>query len=89
MVDPYEVPTIFGGLTSSLIADPNTHYHNTSQYGQLLTAMTGSELYENIPEMRDTSPAYVVPGGIGTPSYGVPSVGSGMGGQPFTYPVIR
>ena len=58
MLDPYEVPTIFGGLTSALLADQNTTFQNTAQYSSLLTALTNKEITEYIPEMRDTAPHY-------------------------------
>ena len=62
MVDPFEVPTIFGGLTSSLLADTNTTFQNTAQYSLLLNAMTGSEMQDYVPEMRDAAPTYSVTG---------------------------
>lgn len=62
MLSPYEVPSILGGLTSSLIADRSTTFQNTSQYAQLLNAMTGNELTDNIPEMRDFAPSYSASG---------------------------
>jgi len=58
MVDPYEVPTIFGGMTSTLIADHNTTMHNTQQYSKLLTAMVASEVNESIPEMYNNAPVF-------------------------------
>lgn len=74
MVDPYEVPSVLGGLTTSLVADSNTTFQNSAQYAQLLQAMTGGEILEAPPETPTTTPGYAVNGeqarfdGTGHPS---------------------